>query len=217
VFVQNLLKEVQDKLSDLEETSNKLQSVSLVLKPESHKPLAELLKLVDKRLKALQLVRTGLEKIPVSSPGSGGQEKQLFTAINGGKKYDLEAHLSTSSEEKKGELHGSQSPKDDEDVEGINPYAELKNIRRQIFKNRSANGSALAVLPSGPTAVKGRVTSIGGQLFSLPGLKMEGEAASDLYERVEEVIPSPFMDQEMVRKLGGAVACGANMNCSLLK
>ena len=168
-----------------------------MLKPDSHKPLGELLKLVDKHLEALQLVRVGLEKIPASSsPGSGGQEKPLLGATNRG--YDLEASLPLSSDEKRGEPQGMQNPMEEEDNDGINPYAELNNLRKQIFQDRSVNVSGLPV-PPGPGDSRGRVTSVSGMRFSLPGLKVDAGETSDLYERVEEVIPSPFVDQDMVR------------------
>ena len=196
---QSLLEEVQDKLTDLEETSNKLDPVSLVLKSDTHKPLGELMRQVEKHLKSLQHIQSGLQNMDVRTPGAVNQDKHLLSVIYGGKKHDL-VQDKPSFQDRRGVRGGANFQEDVDD--GDNPYAEIDPLRKQILQDHPSsplsNGSTLG-LPASSADARRRVTSISGQSFSLPGIKTRiSDESGDLYERVEEVIPSPFVDQDMV-------------------
>ncbi len=182
---------------DLEETSNKLEPVSLVLKPSTHKPLDNLKKLVKKHTKSLQAIQSGLQEIDVTTPtGSTHLDKKLLSAIYGGKKHDLVQDNPSFTDAKVKMAANFEEGDDDE----ISPYAKIDNLRVKIFQNRASTGSTLTV-SSGPGDVRSRTTSVSGQGFTLPGLKgasTTGEDVSGLYERVEEVIPSPFVEKDIV-------------------
>lgn len=191
------MKEVKEKLASLEVTSDKLEPVCLVLKSEVHTPLSDLMKQLDKHVKSLELIQVGLKDIDVGSrtPDRAQQDKNLLSVIYGGRKHDK---VQDQPNFQDGKLIQNGATFQDEDSDGDNPYAEIDNLRKQILQSRHSPSSESVSLVPGPQS-GGRPMSISGHMFTLPGhTGMNTMTGIGLYERVEELIPSPFVDHDMV-------------------
>ena len=208
--MQNLLQELKQRKATLESISEKIQPISLVLNPIDNKSLGHLVKQLEQNSKSLQVIETGLQGLARTPSGASvkGQEKggrgSIFRSFYGGKK-DKVQDVKRSSELEESQVQDQPvfqdeavSSDDDDDLES--PYARIDSLRKKILQGRgSSSGSSLSPPNSSQS---GRPLSISGQVFKL---SHSGQArplaplkAPELYERVQEVVPSPFLDYDMV-------------------
>ena len=179
------MKEVKEKLEKMEEASDKLEPVCLVLKPEVHKPLSDLMKQLDKHMKSLELIQVGLQDIDVGTKvqdDKSQQGKNLNTILHGRNKQE--------------NVRDASNQEDDTD----NPYAEIDPLKRQILTKKSSPLRASATnLPEPQNYVYPR--SISKSMLNLPKQAEAANAAMMTargYQRVEDRIPSPFANKHSV-------------------
>ena len=181
---------MEKKKADLESISDKLEPICLVLKPEENKSLSELIRQLEKNSRNLEAIEASLQGITANSKGQGNQDKILLRSLYGGKKQDKVQDKRIVEDVKP--IQDSTIFQDTS--EDNNPYAEIDGLRREIFQSRGQSPPV--------SSVKARPISISDQVFNISGLKSLGTTPfkpSVLYERMEEVVPSPFLDYDMVR------------------
>lgn len=129
----------------------------------------------------------------------------MFRSLYGGKKQDKVQDVKTSSDAEVSHVQdkpGFQEKEDFSDDEDLDtPYARIDNLQRKILRGRNSSSESSKLHP--PHADQAaRPISISGQVFSLPS-SGQGKFSSSLktpglYERVEDAVPSPFLDYDMV-------------------
>ncbi len=244
--MQTLKRETEEKLSFLEGVAEKIESISIVLKPEDMS-LHTLTKELEKNTTSVKSICDSLQEIDVISPtksdssGDSQTGKRSIRSLSRGKgppktkekpKKEVEEDLSEVKGQNGGRYFSNRSLslgkglsksqdklKEDEgliqsgQVKGHvgsqelieecnssedenNPYAEIDTLRKQILQDRL---SATPIAPSTSNG-GGRPLSISGQFFNLPYKKPGGlpGGLSGVYESVEEVVPSPFLDNDLV-------------------
>ena len=213
-LLQNLLQELKQRKKTLESISEKIQPISLVLNPTDNKSLGYLVRQLEQNSRSLQAIETGLQglsRTPSNSGGSGrGQERgsggkgSIFRSFYGGKKQDKVQDVKRNSELEESQVQdeplfqdGEDSSDDDQDT----PYARIDSLRKKILQGRDSSSSSSTLSP--PNAGQtGRPLSISGQVFRLPPSEHAKPSSSlkapELYERVEDAVPSPFLDYDMV-------------------
>lgn len=194
----------------MEKTSDKLEPVCLVLKSELYTPLLDLMKQLDNHVKNLELIQVGLQDIDVNPRTS---DKNLHGVISGERMHDGDLEQPNSRVVNKPRFR-------DQNYDEDNPYAEIDTLRRQVLKKRTelSSGGSVSLVPGPESGARPQ------SMFAPPGpvgltnnVTMTTTAATTkttgLYERVEELIPSPFADRDLVcltsdRLVGGLHAGG---------
>lgn len=200
--------------------SDKLEPIFLVLNPDDSKTLSDLTKQLEQNSKSLDSIEAGLLDIHTCPPPKPASERggSIFRSFYGGKKQDKVQDKRNAERNKKFQDSAVFQDDDDDDSGDENsPYARIDNLRRKILQSRTSNsssggGSSGLSPPISHEAGSGRPISISGQPFSIPGqpfsipgqlpgerLSYPGVEGRGLYERVEEVLPSPFLEPDMVR------------------
>ena len=102
-----------------------------------------------------------------------------------------------------------QDEDDDDSNDETSPYARIDNLRRKILRDKSRNNNPMLLSPplgkrasgQGISGSSGRPASFAGHGLSFPG-RDDGYGGKvnvpSLYEHVEDVVPSPFLDPDMV-------------------
>ena len=99
--------------------------------------------------------------------------------------------------------------RDDEDSDYSededSPYARIDTLQRQILRRRQmeeegVESRARTLSQDSAVPAPGRPLSISAQVFNMPGQHKSTPSliGPDMYERVEEVVPSPFLNYDVV-------------------
>ncbi len=215
-FFQNLLQELEQRKETLEFISEKIHPISLVLNPSDNKPLGSLMKQLKQNSKSLQAIETGLQVLSRTLSASGGGGKggggggggrgSIFRSFYSGKK-DKVQDVKRNSDLEEGQVQDEpvfQDEEDSSDDDQDTPYARIDTLRKKILQGRGSCSGSSTLSP--PTSQTGRPLSISGQVFNIPSAgqgkpsfsSSSSLKATELYERVEDVVPSPFFDYDMV-------------------
>ena len=153
------------------------------------------MKQLENHSKSIELIEAGITGIVTSPKGSekGHQDRGIFRSLYGGKKQD-KVQDKRSIEDKKEVRNNATFQDEDNSSDENNPYAEIDGIRKQIFASRQTPTSA-----SRQNHITGRPPSISGQTLNIPGFGMTSPPGQlGTYQCVEEVLPSPFMNYDVV-------------------
>lgn len=194
----------------LESFSERLEPIYLVLNSDDNTGLREITRLLERNSTTLEAIEEGLRGIDVSPRTSQGQHERgggsIFRSFYGGKKQDRVQDKRNG--ENKGKVQDNSVFRDDGESDDSgdedSPYARIDTLQRQILRRRQMEGveSPPRVTLSQDSAVPapGRPLNISAQVFSMPSQHKSTPSliGPDMYERVEEVLPSPFLNYDIV-------------------
>ena len=204
------------RMTTLEETSDKLEPVCLVLKSETYQPLLDLMRQLDKHMKDLELIQVGLQDIDVNPKildRKTNMDQYLLGGIPGRRTHD--------------KIHDpipmvtSRTKSLDKNYEDDNPYAEIDSLKRHVLDKRGPSFSGSVSVVPGPQCGMRPLRSPR-NLFTLPeqawttGNTTAKATPTGLYQRMEELIPSPLVDHDLVNWLLRDSLVGKRIIMSLL-
>ena len=181
--------------------TEKIHPITAVLNPDDSAALRDLIFQVDSHTKSLLQLETNLQVIGLDlkdysldkAKAKGGED-----SLESGKFHNSSSHSFQGSGQKATEKTRT-SEFDDNDGN----YAEIDALREQILKSRSKAPAPIVILgqaDSDSGKSNGPVMT-SGQHLRYVGSPSTSTVPPGLYERVEEVLPSPFADYDLVRYL----------------
>ena len=196
--VQALDQDLQKKQESLLAITEKIQPITAVLNPDDSAALRDLISQVDSHTKSLLQLENSLQVIELSLR----EHDQDRTKAKGDSKFQDSLRSQDSGKyQESGRFQGSgrvgENLKTSETEDSDGNYAEIDALRAQILRS-------CAKVPA-PSLVSGQASNGSGQGSTPqsgsgrhPGGQSTSAVPPALYERVQEILPSPLADYDLV-------------------
>ena len=219
LFLQSLDQDLRKKQESLLTITEKIQPLTAVLSPDDSAALRDLISQVDSHTKSLLQLENSLQVIELdleehdpsravkAAKVDGNKPEEGTGNGNGGRLQDSGRYQIGGPKLQNGARNnGNSKTSEFDDTDGN--YAEIDALREQILKSGSkvpvpilvSSGSSGqpsiggASQGNGPMARLSPRSAVGG----VAGQSPSSAAPPGLYERVEEILPSPFADYDLV-------------------
>ena len=201
---QTLDHDLQKKKEALLVITEKIHPITAVLNPDESSSLRDLIFQVDSHTKSLLQLENSLEVVGLDLKEYDRDKPKAKSDINDMDSHDSGKSQDSSKKQQGGAQRVKEKAKTSEFDDSDGNYAEIDALREQILKSRSkvpvpnlisgrSSGQASSEYQqsNGPVNVSG----LGRRPLGSPSTSA---VPPGLYERVEEVLPSPFADYDLV-------------------